>query len=259
MLLAIDVGNTNITIGLFEDQRLAHSWRLATLRERTADELGILITHLLDHERVDRSRVVGVILASVVPPLTGTAAEMARRYFGRDALIVDPASNTGMPVLYDTPADVGADRVVNGVAAFELYGRAAARPVIVVDFGTATTFDAITARGEYLGGVICPGIQISADALFLRAARLPKVEVRKPPTVIGRTTVSSMQSGLFFGYVDMIEGIVRRMRAELGEPQARCIATGGMAETITAETSVVEEVNPDLTLIGLRMIWERNR
>ncbi len=259
MLLAIDVGNTNITVGLFEGQRLAQSWRLATLRERTADELGILITHLFDHERVDRSRVVGVILASVVPPLTGPAAEMARRYFGRDALIVDPATNTGMPVLYDTPADVGADRVVNGVAAFELYGRAAARPVIVVDFGTATTFDAITARGEYLGGVICPGIQISADALFLRAARLPKVEVRKPPTVIGRTTVGSMQSGLFFGYVDMIEGIVRRMRAELGEPQARCIATGGMAETITAETSVVEEVNPDLTLIGLRMIWERNR
>jgi type III pantothenate kinase len=194
MLLAIDVGNTNITIGLFEGDRLAQSWRLATLRERTADELGILITHLFDHERVDRSRVDGVILASVVPPLTGTAAEMAQRYFGRDAFIVDPASNTGMPVLYDPPADVGADRVVNGVAAFELYGRAAGRPVIVVDFGTATTFDAITARGEYLGGVICPGVQISAEALFLRAARLPKVEVRKPPTVIGRTTVGSMQS-----------------------------------------------------------------
>jgi type III pantothenate kinase len=184
---------------------------------------------------------------------------MARRYFGRDALIVDPASNTGMPVLYDPPADVGADRVVNGVAAFELYGRAAGRPIIVVDFGTATTFDAITARGEYLGGVICPGVQISAEALFLRAARLPKVEVRRPPAVIGRTTVGSMQSGLFFGYVDMIAGIVRRMRAELGEPPARCIATGGLADVISAETSVVEEVNPDLTLIGLRMIWERNR
>jgi type III pantothenate kinase len=259
MLLAIDVGNTNITIGLFEGDRLAQSWRLATLRERTADELGILITHLFDHERVDRSRVDGVILASVVPPLTGTAAEMAQRYFGRDAFIVDPASNTGMPVLYDPPADVGADRVVNGVAAFELYGRAAGRPVIVVDFGTATTFDAITARGEYLGGVICPGVQISAEALFLRAARLPKVEVRKPPTVIGRTTVGSMQSGLFFGYVDMIEGIVRRMRAELGHPPALCIATGGLADIISAETSAVEEVNPDLTLIGLRMIWERNR
>jgi type III pantothenate kinase len=259
MLLAIDVGNTNITIGLFEGDRLAQSWRLATLRERTADELGILITHLFDHERVDRSRVDGVILASVVPPLTGTAAEMAQRYFGRDAFIVDPASNTGMPVLYDPPADVGADRVVNGVAAFELYGRAAGRPVIVVDFGTATTFDAITARGEYLGGVICPGVQISAEALFLRAARLPKVEVRKPPTVIGRTTVGSMQSGLFFGYVDMIEGIVRRMRAELGQPPALCIATGGLADIISAETSAVEEVNPDLTLIGLRMIWERNR
>jgi type III pantothenate kinase len=259
MLLAIDVGNTNITLGLFDGQRLVHGWRLATLRERTADELGILVTHLFDHEGVDRARVAGVILASVVPPLTGTAVEMARRYFNREVLIVDPATNTGMPVLYDAPSDVGADRVVNGVAAFELYGRSAGTPVIVVDFGTATTFDAITAKGEYLGGVICPGITISAEALFLRAARLPKVEVRKPPTVIGRTTVGSMQSGLFFGYVDMIEGIVRRMRAELGQPTARCIATGGMADIITAETTVVEEVNPDLTLLGLRMIWERNR
>jgi type III pantothenate kinase len=184
---------------------------------------------------------------------------MTRRYFDRDVLIVDPASNTGMPVLYDPPADVGADRVVNGVAAYELYGRKAGAPVIVVDFGTATTFDAITAAGEYLGGVICPGIQISADALFQRAARLPKVEVRKPPAVIGRTTVGSMQSGLFFGYVDMVEGIVRRMRQELGPPIARCIATGGMADTIAAETSVVEEVNPDLTLHGLRMIWDKHR
>jgi type III pantothenate kinase len=259
MLLAIDVGNTNITIGLFEGDRLTHSWRLATLRERTADELGILITHLFDHERLDRSRVEGVVLASVVPPLTGMTAEMTQRYFDRNALVVDPAVNAGMPVLYEPPSDVGADRVVNGVAAYELYGKAAKAPVIVVDFGTATTFDAITAKGEYLGGVICPGVQISADALFQRAARLPKVEVRKPAAVIGRTTVGSMQSGLFFGYVDMIDGIVRRMRAELGQPPARCIATGGLAKTIAAETSVVEEVNPDLTLHGLRMIWEKNR
>jgi type III pantothenate kinase len=259
MLLAIDVGNTNITIGLFEGDRLTHSWRLATLRERTADELGILITHLFDHERLERSRVEGVVLASVVPPLTGMTAEMTRRYFDRNALVVDPAVNAGMPVLYEPPSDVGADRVVNGVAAYELYGKAAKAPVIVVDFGTATTFDAITAKGEYLGGVICPGVQISADALFQRAARLPKVEVRKPAAVIGRTTVGSMQSGLFFGYVDMIDGIVRRMRAELGQPPARCIATGGLAKTIAAETSVVEEVNPDLTLHGLRMIWEKNR
>jgi type III pantothenate kinase len=259
MLVAIDVGNTNITIGLFEGERLTHSWRLATLRERTADELGILITHLFDHERLDRSRVEGVVLASVVPPLTGMTAEMSQRYFGRKALVVDAGVNAGMPVLYEPPSDVGADRVVNGVAAYELYGKLAKAPVIVVDFGTATTFDAITAKGEYLGGVICPGVQISADALFQRAARLPKVEVRKPSAVIGRTTVGSMQAGLFFGYVDMIEGIVRRMRAELGQPPARCIATGGLAETIAAETSVVEEVNPDLTLHGLRMIWEKNR
>jgi type III pantothenate kinase len=259
MLLAIDVGNTNITLGLFEGTRLTHSWRLATLRERTGDELGILIALLFDHERLDRARVDGVVLASVVPPLTGVTVEMVRRTFGRETLVVDPASNAGMPVLYEPPADVGADRVVNGVAAYELYGRATQTAVIVVDFGTGTTFDAITAKGEYLGGVIVPGIQISADALFERAARLPKVEVRKPATVIGRTTVGSMQSGLFFGYVEMIDGIVRRMRAELGEPRARCIATGGLADVIAAETTVIEEVKQDLTLQGLRMIWERNR
>jgi type III pantothenate kinase len=167
-----------------------------------------------------------------------------------------------MPVQYDPPSDVGADRLVNGVAAFELYGRPRRAATVVVDFGTATTFDAISAQGEYLGGVICPGIQISADALFQRAARLPRVDVRKPAAVIGRTTVGSMQAGLFFGYVDMVDGLVRRMRRELASPggiQAVCIATGGMAGVLASETSVIEEVNPDLTLIGLRMIWERNR
>lgn len=258
MLLAIDVGNTNIVLGLFDGERLTHSWRLATLRERTADELGILITLLFDHERLDRARIDGVVLSSVVPPMTGMMEDMSRRYFGRAPLSIDPAANMGMPILYDPPADVGADRVVNAVAAFELYGRPRRAPVIAVDFGTATTFDAITARGEYLGGVICPGIQISADALFQRAARLPKVEVRKPAAVIGRTTVASMQAGLFFGYVEMVDGIVGRMREELGTPRAVCIATGGMADVIAAETTVIEEVNPDLTLHGLRMIWARN-
>jgi type III pantothenate kinase len=258
MLLAIDVGNTNIVLGVFDGDRLAVSWRLATMRERTADELGVLVTRLFERSGIDLVRVSGIILSSVVPPLTGTMVEMAERYFGRTPLTVDPGGNTGMPVLYTPPSDVGADRVVNGVAAYEVYGRPAGIAVIVVDFGTATTFDAISQRGEYLGGVICPGIGISADALFQRAARLPRVDVRKPPTVIGQTTVTSMQSGLFFGYVSMVDGIVTRMRAELeGGDRAACIATGGMADVIAGETTTVQHVDPDLTLVGLRLIWQR--
>jgi type III pantothenate kinase len=260
MLLAIDVGNTNIVLGVFEGARLAQSWRLATLRERTADELGILVTQLFANHAVPIDRVSGIILSSVVPPLTRTMEEMAEEYFGHTPLTVDPATNTGMPVLYSPASDVGADRVVNGVAAYEAYGRATQSPVIVVDFGTATTFDAISSAGEYLGGVICPGIGISADALFQRAARLPRVDVRKPPAVIGDTTVTSMQSGLFFGYVSMVDGIVTRMRAELDRgKRSACIATGGMADIIASETTVIERVDPDLTLQGLRLIWERNK
>ena len=262
MLLAIDVGNTNIVLGVFDGDQITRSWRLATYRERTADELGMMTMNLFRHAGLEPARVDGVILASVVPPLTGMMRDMVTRYFGREPLNVDGTTATGMPVLYEPPGDVGADRIVNGVAAFELYGRPRGAPVIVVDFGTATTFDAITARGEYLGGVICPGIQISADALFQRAARLSRVDVRKPSSVIGRTTVGSMQAGLFFGYVDMVDGLVRRMRAELAgssKTPAVCVATGGMAGVLSSETGVIEEVNPDLTLIGLRMIWERNR
>ncbi len=258
MLLAIDVGNTNIVLGVFDGARLACSWRLATQRDRTGDELGIMVAELFAHGSVARDVVDGIVVSSVVPQLTRPVTEMCRRYFNRDALVVDPATNAGMPVLYEPPTDVGADRVVNAVAAYELYGRSRKAPIIVVDFGTATTFDAITAPGEYLGGVICPGIQISADALFQRAARLPRVDVQKPANIIGRTTVSSMQSGLFFGYVGMIDGIVERMRRELGEPRALCVATGGLAEILAGETKTIEEVNPDLTLLGLRMIWERN-
>jgi type III pantothenate kinase len=260
MLLAIDVGNTNIVLGVFEGARLAQSWRLATLRERTADEVGILVTHLFANKAIPIERVTGIILSSVVPPLTRTMEEMGERYFGHTPLTVDPGTNTGMPVLYTPASDVGADRVVNGVAAYEAYGRATQSPVIVVDFGTATTFDAISSAGEYLGGVICPGIGISADALFQRAARLPRVDVRKPPAVIGDTTVTSMQSGLFFGYVSMVDGIVTRMRAELDRgKRSACVATGGMADIIASETTVIERVDPDLTLQGLRLIWERNK
>jgi type III pantothenate kinase len=260
MLLALDIGNTNIVVGVFDGERLVHSWRLSTQRQRTADEMGMWVVQLFQHRRLATTAVDGIVMASVVPTLTGPTMEMAARYFGREALVVEAGVETGMPILYDTPAEVGADRIVNGVAACERHGRSAdgtPRSLIVVDFGTATTFDAISARGEYLGGVICPGITISADALFQRAARLPRVDVRKPPTVIGRTTVGSMQSGLYYGYVGLVEGIVARMRRELGDPVA-CVATGGLAEMIATDTPAVETVDRDLTLHGLRIIWNRN-
>jgi type III pantothenate kinase len=257
LLLAIDVGNTNIVIGVFEGERLAGSWRLATFRERTADEIGLTVVQLLRHWQVDAGRVTGIVMASVVPPLTGTLTAMAERYFGLTTLTVDDRIRTGMPILYRNPAEVGADRVVNGIAAYERYGRPAGAPVIVVDFGTATTIDAVTARGEYLGGVICPGVQISADALFQRAARLPRVDVKRPPQVIGQTTVESMQSGLFYGYLGLVEGLVRRIRHELGET-AITVATGGLAHVIAPETTVLQHVEPDLTLHGLRIVWNRN-
>ncbi|MGQ0734244.1 MAG: type III pantothenate kinase [Acidobacteriota bacterium] len=258
MLLAIDVGNTNIVLGVFDQDQIVHSWRLTTLRDRTSDELGVLVTSLCAHHGVTRGAITGVVMASVVPPLTGTTIAMVRDYFGRVPLNVEPALNTGMPILYENPSEVGADRVVNGVAAYELYGREKQRPVIVVDFGTATTFDAISGRGEYLGGVICPGPQISADALFQRAARLPRIDVVKPDRVIGRTTVGSMQAGLFWGYVDMVEGLARRVRAELGG-DAAVVATGGLAATVAPETDIIEHVDAELTLRGLRMVWAQNQ
>jgi type III pantothenate kinase len=256
MLLAIDVGNTNIVLGVFEGEALIQSWRVHTVRERTADELGLLVDGLFAHNGIDRSKVGGIILGSVVPPLTTTTRAMVERYFGVKAVTVEPGLDTGMPILYANPAEVGADRLVNGVAAYERFGRAAARPLIVVDFGTATTFDAISAKGEYLGGAICPGVQISADALFQRAARLPRIDVRKPPTVVGRTTVGAMEAGLFYGYVAMVEGLVRRMGDELGG-HALCVATGGLATVIAPETTLIQHVDPDLTLHGLRIVYER--
>ncbi|MGE3275575.1 MAG: type III pantothenate kinase [Vicinamibacterales bacterium] len=254
MLLAIDVGNTNIVIGVFKGDELVHSWRLTTIRERTADELGILVSDLCDRHHVPAREITGIVMASVVPPLTATLMAMAVKYFERTPLLFEPAVNGRMPILYDNPWEVGADRVVNAIAAVAQYGQGV--PIIVVDFGTATTFDAITAKGEYLGGVICPGPQISADALFQRAARLPRIEVRRPPHVIGRNTVASMQSGLYWGYVDMVEGIVRRMKVELGG-EAVVVATGGLAVLVAQESSTIAHVDTELTLQGLRMVWER--
>ena len=257
MLLAIDVGNSNIVLGVFDGATLIQSWRLQTVRERTSDELGLLVDGLFSHSRIERAQIRGVILASVVPPLTGTLRAMVDRYFGVSVLNVEPGVNTHMPILYEHPFEVGADRIVNAIAAYEKFGQGGGRPLIVVDFGTATTLDAITAKGEYLGGAICPGVQISADALFQRAARLPRIDVRKPAHVVGRTTVGAMESGLFYGYVGMVEGLVRRMSDELGG-NAICIATGGLADVIAPETTLIQHVDPDLTLHGLRIVWERN-
>jgi type III pantothenate kinase len=257
MLLAIDVGNTNMVIGVFDDKALIQSWRLQTLRERTSDELGLLVEGLFAHSGIDRSRISGVIIASVVPPLTGTTSTMVERYFNCPALVVDPAANAGMPIRYENPADVGADRIVNAIAAYEQFGSRADKPLIICDFGTATTLDAVSAAGEYLGGAICPGVTISADALFQRAARLPRIEVRKPSAVVGRTTIGAMESGLFFGYVGMVEGLVRRMNDELGGA-AICVATGGLATVIAPETKLFHHVDIDLTLQGLRIVWDRN-
>jgi type III pantothenate kinase len=258
MLLAIDVGNTNIVLGVFEGAQLRATWRLLTLRERTADEVGLMVVGLIGHEHIDLAAIDQVVLASVVPPLTPIMIGMVKRYFGRDPLVVDPRTNAGMPILYERPSEVGADRIANSIAAYEQYGRVRGEPLIVADLGTATTFDVITVKGEYLGGVICPGPQIAADALFQRAARLPRVDVQKPKTVVGRTTVHAIEAGLFYGYLGMVEGLVRRISDELGG-RAITIATGGLAPLIVPETQVFQAVEPDITLQGLRIIWERNR
>jgi type III pantothenate kinase len=254
MLLAVDVGNTNTALGVFEGERLLQNWRLTTRREQTADEYGILVRNLFDAGRLAPGSIDAVALASVVPPLTPVLVALARQYLGQEPLVVGPGVRTGMPILYEPPGDVGADRIVNGVAAFAEHGG----PVVVVDFGTATTFDVVTRRGEYAGGVICPGIGISADALFQRAARLPRVDVGHPGHVVGRNTVSSIQSGLYFGYAAMCEGLIARIRAEIGDT-ARVVATGGLAETLAAEVPAIDAVDPVLTLKGLRLIWDRNR
>jgi len=254
LLLTIDVGNTNTVLGVHAGARLQAHWRLTTRREQTADEYGILVRNLFQASGVDPSALTGVAIASVVPSLTSVLVNLSSQYLGQEPLVVEPGVKTGMPILYEPPADVGADRIVNGVAAFAAFGG----PVIVVDFGTATTFDVVTRKGEYLGGVICPGIGISADALFQRAARLPRVDIRNPGRVIGRNTVGSIQSGLYFGYANLVDGLITKIRGELQEP-ARAVATGGLAETLAAAIPSIEAVDPVLTLTGLRLIWERNR
>jgi len=254
MLLTIDIGNTNITLGLYQEESLGPRWRLATAYDRMPDEYGLQFTGLLAHAGHHASDLQGICLASVVPPLTGKILEACRTYLGQDPLVVDAGVKTGVRVLYEDPKAVGADRIVDAAAVQHLYGG----PACVVDFGTATTFDAISAEGDYLGGAIAPGIGIAAEALFQRTAKLPRVDLQRPPSAIGRNTVHAMQSGLLFGYVGLVEGMVSRFRAELG-PQMKVIATGGLAELVARETQVLEIIAPWLTLDGLHIIWKTNR
>ncbi len=254
MLLTIDVGNTNITLGLYEGEVLGPRWRLATDHERMPDEYGLQFYGLLTHSGHSVPQVRGICLASVVPPLTSRIVEACRRYIHQDPLVVDAGVKTGVRIRYEDPRAVGADRIVDAAAVQRLYGG----PACVVDFGTATTFDAISADGDYLGGAIAPGIGIAAEALFLRTAKLLRVDLQRPPGPIGRNTVHSMQSGLLFGYVSLVEGMVVRFRSELG-PGMKVIATGGLAEIIAQETEVFDIVAPWLTLDGLRILWEMNR
>jgi type III pantothenate kinase len=253
MLLAIDLGNTNLAFGLFEGDQLRHDWRLATRRDSMPDELGLLMVQLIRQEGIDPKSVDAVVVASVVPPLNSSLVQAIERYFGKEPMMVGPGIKTGLRIHYRDPKEVGADRIVAAMAAFKKYGG----PLIIIDFGTATTYDVVSSEGDYLGGAIAPGMGISVEALYERAARLQRVELKAPANVIGRTTAESMQAGIIFGFTAQVEGMVARIKKELGE-SPRVIATGGLAGLIAAETSVIELVDQRLMLEGLRLIYDLN-
>ena len=252
MLLAIDAGNTNITLGLFRDEELISEWRLLTDRERSSDEYGADLDELFESAGIDRRNIDGVAIASVVPQLDQALRQMCEDYLELTPLFVNYTTDTGLKILYDSPADVGVDRIVDAAAAVTKYGA----PCIVVDFGTATTFNVVNARREYLGGAIAPGLMISAEALFARAAKLPRVEIKRPEKVIASSTVGAMQSGIYHGYVGLVDGVLEQMIAELGE-KPRVIATGGLASVIASASAFIEDIDPALTLEGLRLIYAR--
>jgi type III pantothenate kinase len=260
MLLTLDVGNTNTVLGLYRlapDELITH-WRVSTLRTQTADEYGVLFLNLFAMRKVEATEVSAIIISSVVPPLESTLRQVCERYFNLKPMFVEPGIKTGMPILVDNPAELGADRLVNGVAAFARYGG----PCIVVDFGTATTFDVISPKGEYLGGVIAPGLAISAEALFARAAKLSRVDVKKPAKVVGTNTVAHIQSGLYYGYIGLVDGILERILNETRGPDSpapKIIATGGLARLIVDDSRFIDTIDDMLTLDGLRLIYERNR
>jgi type III pantothenate kinase len=255
MILVFDVGNTNIVLGAYREEKLMDFWRVSTDTQKTADEYGILIKQLFTHQGYTLEEVEAVVICSVVPPIMYTLEHMTRKYFKREPLIVGPGIKTGMNIKYDNPKEVGADRIVNAVAGYEMYGG----PLVIVDFGTATTYCAISKSGEYLGGAISPGIRISMDALYQRTAKLPRVELVKPETVICKNTIASIQSGVIFGYIGQVDYIVRRMKKELGAENAKVIATGGLSKLIASESETIDVVNGLLTLEGLRIIYERNK
>ncbi len=253
MLLAIDIGNTNIVFGVYDGKKLTTHWRLLTQPERTADEYGALMSYLASSRGIGRDQIHAIIVSCVVPPMLSVVQEIGERFFGINPLVLGPGVKTGMPILYDSPKDVGADRICNGVAAYERYHDAS----IIVDFGTATTFDFVSKKGEYLGGSIAPGLLISVEALFQRASKLPRVEIVKPKEVVGKSPVHSIQSGIFYGYVGLVEGIVRQIQKE-SRVRARVVATGGLAPLIAPECPVIGEIDEFLTLDGLRIIYQRN-